>query len=115
MGDRTRFPLLGSGGGGGGGGATFFGILFRLLIETVEVVLFDDGGGGVGFGDGSCLILTFAGGDLLLVDVGSVFTEGFCDGLLDGSGIGFFTVTDVFGFEGDGTASFFLTITFVDD
>lgn len=86
MGDRTRFPLLGSGGGGGGGGATFFGILFRLLIEIVEGILFDDG---VGFGDGSCLVLTVAGGgggggDLLLVDVGSIFTGGFCDGLLDG-------------------------------
>jgi hypothetical protein len=81
MGDRIRFSLLGIGGsGGGGGGATFLGIFFRLLIKTVELVLFDDGGG---FGDGSCLTWTFSG-DLLLVDVGSVFTGIFCDGLFTG-------------------------------
>lgn len=81
MGDRKRFSLLGNGGGGGGGGATFLGIFFRLLMRTVELVLFDDGGGG--FGDGSCLTWIF-GGDLLLVDVGSVFTGSFCVGLFTG-------------------------------
>jgi hypothetical protein len=69
IGERARFSI---GSGGGSGGATFLGIFFRLLIRTVEVVLFED----VIFGDDSRFILTFEG-DLFIVDVGSILIELF--------------------------------------
>lgn len=109
MGDRARFSITG-GGGGGGGGAAFFGIFFRLLIKTVEVVLFDEGI----FGDDSRLTLIFDG-DLFIVDVGSILIEIFCAGLFEVICIGFFNGIGVVNFDGDGTASFFFDITFVVD
>jgi hypothetical protein len=109
IGDRGRRLI--TGGGGGGGGTIFFGIFFRLLIKTVELVLFE---GGL-IGDDSRLILTFDG-DLLVVDVGSILIEIFGGGLVTGICIGFFNGgIDVFGFDGDGTASFFFGIRLVDD
>ena len=71
IGDLARFSIIG-GGGGGGGGATFFGIFFKLLIKTVEVVLFDE----LIFGESSLLILIFDG-DLIIVDVVSLLIESF--------------------------------------
>lgn len=111
IGDLARFSIIG-GGGGGGGGATFFGIFFKLLIKTVEeVVLFDEGI----FGDDSRLTLIFVG-DLFIVGVGSVLIGIFCVGLFVGIVIGgFFNGIGVVNFDGDGTASFFFEITFVDD
>jgi hypothetical protein len=64
--------MIGGGGGGSGGGATFFGIFFKLLIKTVEVVLFDE----VIFGDDSRFRLTFEG-DLFVLDVCSILIEIF--------------------------------------
>ncbi len=109
IGERGRLSI--TGGGGGGGGAIFFGIFFRLLIKPVEVVLFEEG---FTLGDDSRLILIFDG-DLFIVDVGSILIEIFWDGLLAGICIGFFNGIDVVGFDGDGTASFFLGIRLVDD
>jgi len=71
IGERARFSIIG-GGGGSGTGATFFGIFFKLLIKTVEVVLFEEGI----FGDDSRLILTFEG-DFIVIDVGSILIEIF--------------------------------------
>jgi hypothetical protein len=104
IGERIRFSI-GGGGGGGSGGATFFGIFFKLLIRTVDVVLFDE----VRFGDDSRFILIFDG-DLFIEDVCSILIEIFCEGLFDGICIGFFNGICVLVFDGDGTASFFLII-----
>ncbi len=108
IGERARFSMI----GGGGGGATFFGIFLRLLIKTVEVVLFEE----VILGDDSRFILTFEG-DLLIVDVCSILIGSFWESLFVGGCNGFFNGICVVGFDGDGVGvgSFFLVIRFVDD
>ena len=108
IGERARFSM--TGGGGGGGGATFFGIFLRLLIKTVDVVLFE----GVIFGDDSRFILIFEG-DLFVVDVCSILIGIFCEDLFVGIGIGFFNGIDVLVFEGEGNGSFFLVIRVVNN
>ena len=103
IGDRARFSVIG-GRGGGSGGTTFFGIFFKLLIETVEAVLFEGGR----LGDDSRLIFTLDG-DFMTGVVCSTLIGIFCIGLFVGICMGFFDgiCGALVAFDGDGTGSFF--------
>ena len=108
IGDRARFSV--TGGGGGSGNAAFFGIFFRLLIETVEAVLFAGGR----LGDDSRLICTLDG-DFVTAVVCSTLIGIFCIGLFVGICMGFFNgiCGALVAFDGDGTGSFFFVAMMV--